>query len=105
MSMIQLEDVTFSYPGSDQTILEHVNLQIDTDWKLGFIGRNGRGKTTLLQLLSGRYEYRGRIHCPVPVHYFPMMWATKPSLRWIFCMQSVPWRKSGSFCGSFLCWN
>lgn len=34
--------------------------QIDTDWKLGFIGRNGRGKTTFLNLLLGKYEYHGK---------------------------------------------
>ena len=48
MSMIKVQDLTFSYPGSFDNIFESVNFQIDTDWKLGFIGRNGRGKTTFL---------------------------------------------------------
>ena len=71
MSMIQVEDLTFAYPSSYDNVFEHVNFQIDTDWKLGFIGRNGRGKTTFLNLLLGRYEYRGNIHASVQFDYFP----------------------------------
>ncbi len=71
MSMIQVEHLTFSYDGSYDTIFEDVSFQIDTDWKLGFIGRNGRGKTTFLNLLLGRYEYQGKIHSPVQFDYFP----------------------------------
>lgn len=44
MSMIKAEHLTFSYPSSSDPIFEDVNFQIDTDWKLGFVGRNGRGK-------------------------------------------------------------
>ena len=53
MSMIKIENLTFSYPTSNDNIFESVNFQIDTDWKLGFVGRNGRGKTTFLNVLSG----------------------------------------------------
>jgi len=52
-------------------IFENVSFQIDTDWKLGFIGRNGRGKTTFLNLLMGKYEYRGSITASVNFDYFP----------------------------------
>ena len=48
-----------------------VSFQIDTDWKLGFVGRNGRGKTTFLNLLLGKYEYRGKISSNVRFDYFP----------------------------------
>ena len=48
MSMIKVENLTFSYPTSYDNIFENASFQIDTDWKLGFVGRNGRGKTTLL---------------------------------------------------------
>ena len=44
MSIIKVENLTFAYPSSFDNIFENVNFQIDTDWKLGFIGRNGRGK-------------------------------------------------------------
>lgn len=71
MSMIQVQDLTFSYPSSFDPIFEGVNFQIDTDWKLGFIGRNGRGKTTFFNLLLGNYEYSGRIISSVEFNYFP----------------------------------
>lgn len=71
MSQIQIENLTFCYEGSYDNIFENVSFRIDTDWKLGFIGRNGRGKTTFLNLLLGRYEYRGKISSPVPFAYFP----------------------------------
>ena len=48
-----------------------VSFQIDTNWKLGFVGRNGRGKTTFLQLLMGNYPYQGTIVSSVPFDYFP----------------------------------
>lgn len=71
MSLISVSDLTFGYEGSFDTIFEHVNLQLDTDWRLGLIGRNGRGKTTLLRLLMGELEYRGTISAPVEFAYFP----------------------------------
>ena len=72
MSMIQVQNLTFSYPSSFDNIFENVSFQIDTDWKLGFIGRNGRGKTTFFQLLLGNYEYSGKIISSVDFTYFPI---------------------------------
>lgn len=71
MSFINITDLTFYYDGSMDNVLDHVTVQLDTDWKLGFIGRNGRGKTTFMRLLCGKYEYRGSIQIGVPVDYFP----------------------------------
>ena len=71
MALINVSDLTFYYDGSYDTIFDHVSFQIDTDWKLGFIGRNGRGKTTFLNLLMGKYEYKGTISSPVGFDYFP----------------------------------
>ena len=71
MSLIKIEDLTFSYPSGTENVFEHVSFQLDTDWKLGFIGRNGRGKTTLLKLLAGEYPYRGKIVSSVSFRYFP----------------------------------
>ena len=77
MSMIKIENLTFSYPSSYDNILENVNFQIDTDWKLGFVGRNGRGKTTFLHLLLGKYEYSGTVTASVQFDYFPYTVADK----------------------------
>lgn len=71
MSIIKIENLTFSYPSSSDNIFENANFQIDTDWKLGFVGRNGRGKTTLLNLLLGKYKYSGKITSSVQFDYFP----------------------------------
>ena len=71
MAVIKIEDLTFSYPSGTENVFEHVSLQLDSDWKLGFIGRNGRGKTTLLKLLAGEYPYRGKIVSSVSFRYFP----------------------------------
>lgn len=71
MSMIRIEDLTFSYPNGYDNIFENVSLSLDTDWRLGLVGRNGRGKTTLLRLLLGEYEYSGRITASVQFDYFP----------------------------------
>lgn len=71
MSQIHIQDLSFMYEGSYDPILEHVSVVLDTDWKLGLIGRNGRGKTTLLKLLCGEYRYEGRILASVEFDYFP----------------------------------
>ncbi|MDQ0171933.1 Lsa family ABC-F type ribosomal protection protein [Paenibacillus tundrae] len=71
MSLINVTNLTFAYDGSYDNIFEHVSFQLDTDWKLGFTGRNGRGKTTFLQLLLGKYEYSGTISANVSFEYFP----------------------------------
>lgn len=71
MSLIQVSDLSFTYEGSYEPVFEHVSFQIDTDWKLGFIGRNGRGKTTFLNLLRKQFEYAGDISAGVEFDYFP----------------------------------
>lgn len=70
MSMIRADHLTFSYAGA-QPVFEDVGFVIVTEWKLALVGRNGRGKTTLLQLLAGRYAYSGNIHASVRFSYFP----------------------------------
>lgn len=71
MSIIKVDNLTFAYPGSYGNVFENVSFQIDTDWKLGFIGRNGRGKTTFLNLLRGKFSYEGKIVSSVQFDYFP----------------------------------
>ncbi|MDE6550652.1 MAG: ABC-F type ribosomal protection protein [Clostridia bacterium] len=71
MSLIDVSNLTFSYDGGYKDIFSNVSFKLDTDWRLGLVGRNGRGKTTLLKLLMGEYEYRGRISTNVKFTYFP----------------------------------
>lgn len=71
MTMIKVNNLTFSYPGSYQNIFEDVSFTIDSDWKLGFVGRNGRGKTTFLNILLNKLEYKGSISCDMEFGYFP----------------------------------
>ena len=71
MSLIDVKNLTFAYDGSYDDIFSDVSFQIDSDWKLGFCGRNGRGKTTFLNLLRGQYPYQGTIAASVDFEYFP----------------------------------
>lgn len=80
MALIQVSNLTFAYEGSYDNIFENVSFQIDTDWKLGFTGRNGRGKTTFLQLLMGKYPYSGTITSSVAFDYFPFPVRDKDAL-------------------------
>lgn len=80
MSIIKVENLTFAYPSSYDNVFENVSFQIDTEWKLGFIGRNGRGKTTFLNLLQGKFEYSGKIISTVRFDYFPYFVRDKTNL-------------------------
>ena len=80
MSLIQVSNLTFAYDGSYGNIFENVSFQLDTNWRLGFTGRNGRGKTTFLNLLLGKYDYQGSISASVQFSYFPYSVADKSIL-------------------------
>lgn len=95
MSMIRIENLTFSYPSSYDDIFQNVSFQIDTDWKLGFIGRNGRGKTTFMKLLLGEYEYTGKIRSDISFDYFPYEVSDKSQMTeqilWEICPSVQEW--------------
>ena len=71
MSMIEISNLTFAYDGSYDNIFDNVSLRLDTDWRLGLVGRNDPGKTTLLNLIPHKHQYRGTIRPGAPVDYFP----------------------------------
>ena len=71
MSQIRVDHLTFSYDGSVEPVFEDATFSLDTDWKLGLIGRNGKGKTTFLRLLTGELSGQGTLTISVPVAYFP----------------------------------
>lgn len=80
MSQIQVSHLNFGYEGSQNNIFEDASFNIDTDWKLGLIGRNGKGKTTLLKILLGQYSYKGTISKSVDFDYFPFEVKNKEKL-------------------------
>ncbi|MCL1830923.1 MAG: ABC-F type ribosomal protection protein [Oscillospiraceae bacterium] len=88
MSLINVIDLTFGYEGSYVDVFENVSFQIDTDWKLGFCGRNGCGKTTFLNLLMDKYEYTGTISKMVDFEYFPFS-VSDPSLDVLAVIESI----------------
>ena len=50
---INLENVSFKYKGSENIILDNVNLAINKGEKVGFYGKTGSGKSTLIDLIMG----------------------------------------------------
>lgn len=50
---VQVEGLTFSYPGSDAPALENVSLSVAQGGRLGILGPNGGGKSTLLKIVLG----------------------------------------------------
>ncbi len=71
MAQISVNNLTFGYEGSFDYVFENVSFSIDTNWRLGFIGRNGKGKTTFLNLLLGKYAFEGSISASTKFDYFP----------------------------------
>ena len=68
---VSIRDLSFTYDGSYTPVFEHVSFNFDTSWRLGLIGRNGKGKTTLLRLLMKEFRPEGRIDIPLTPVYFP----------------------------------
>lgn len=83
MSLIKVENLTFSYYGYAKPIFENVSFSFDTNWKTGLIGRNGIGKSTLFKLLLDQETYQGKIHKSVDLIKFPpnIIDTTKPGIE------------------------
>ncbi|MEL6814816.1 MAG: ABC transporter ATP-binding protein [Cyanobacteria bacterium J06598_3] len=69
-----LQDVYFTYPGSDTPTLKNINMTVGPQECIALVGLNGSGKTTLLKLLSRLYDIdRGRISMDdVPLSAFAL---------------------------------
>ena len=68
---VSIRNLSFMYDGSYTPVFENVSFNFDTSWRLGMIGRNGKGKTTLLRLLQKQHAYQGHIDMPLTPVYFP----------------------------------
>jgi ABC-type multidrug transport system fused ATPase/permease subunit len=53
---LDIENLTFTYPGTDRPVLENINLSISKGEKVAIVGPNGSGKTTLVKLLCRLYD-------------------------------------------------
>jgi subfamily B ATP-binding cassette protein MsbA len=59
---IAFEELSFAYPGTDQAVLQEINLSIRAGEAVALVGRSGSGKSTLIQLLARFYPLQqGRI--------------------------------------------
>ena len=67
MNIIEIEDLTYTYPGAETPILDHVNLQVEKGDFLAIVGNNGCGKSTFCKTLNGLIphfitgEFSGRV--------------------------------------------
>lgn len=68
---LKIEHLSFTYDGAPEAVFADLSLSLDTVWRTGLIARNGRGKTTLLRLLSGDLQGKGKIDCPLTPVLFP----------------------------------
>lgn len=82
MTTIEIKNVTFGFDAQTTLLFDHTNLTLDANWKLGLIGRNGRGKTTLLRLLMDEYPYSGKIDHQLNFTYFPQTVTDKSQLTY-----------------------
>ncbi|SDX39357.1 ATP-binding cassette, subfamily F, member 3 [Lutibacter oricola] len=57
--VVEAEDLSKSY--GDKHVLENVDLLIERNSKIAFVGQNGQGKSTLAKILVGEIEYGGHL--------------------------------------------
>ncbi|WP_269722737.1 ATP-binding cassette domain-containing protein [Parvimonas micra] len=55
-NMIIFENVSFKYPNTNEYALKNINFKIKTNEKIGVVGVNGSGKSTISKLILGLYE-------------------------------------------------
>lgn len=53
---IELENVSFRYPGTTEYVLDNINMRIPKGKSIGIVGRTGSGKTTLVQLIPRMFD-------------------------------------------------
>lgn len=63
MSYLRGTEICFAYEGQVEVLFDDLNFEIDHGYKVGLIGKNGCGKTTLLKILLGNLlPLKGDLH-------------------------------------------
>lgn len=57
--VIEAENISKNY--GDKKVLKNVDLLVDRDSKIAFVGQNGQGKSTLAKIIVGEIEYGGKL--------------------------------------------
>lgn len=89
LTPITIKNLTFAYDGQ-APLFDHCSLDFNTDWKLGLVGRNGRGKTTLLRLLQQQLPFQAQINVDIPLAYFPLTITDSDDLAWNAISAALP---------------
>ena len=87
---LKIEHLSFTYDGAPEAVFADLSLSLDTAWRTGLIARNGRGKTTLLRLLSGDLQGKGKIDCPLTPVLFPYPVADGTQTAWQIAQTAAP---------------
>ncbi|MCC5894324.1 MAG: ABC transporter ATP-binding protein [Alkalibacterium sp.] len=53
---LEVRNLSFKYPGSEELVLKNINLKLTIGEKMAIVGMNGSGKTTFIKLLSRLYD-------------------------------------------------
>ena len=101
MSLLQISDLSFSYPDSQIPLFENFSLQIQENWTV-IAGSNGCGKSTLLNLIAGNLEPDGGriifdgaiLYCPqetqeIPENLYTSFWSDENDVRKFFSLLGV----------------
>lgn len=93
--VIELEDVSFSYPGSKRKILNQVTWRLNPGQRVGVIGVNGAGKSTLLGIMSGELTptagkvKRGKTVQLATLEQIPQIRGMNPDLRVVEAISQI----------------
>ena len=93
--VIELEDVSFSYPGSKRKILNQVTWRLNPGGRVGVIGVNGAGKSTLLGIMSGELTpsagkvKRGKTVQLATLEQTPQIRGMNPDLRVVEAISQI----------------
>ncbi|MFZ4620839.1 MAG: ribosomal protection-like ABC-F family protein [Bacteroidota bacterium] len=56
MYTISFNNISFQHGSSSEQLFYDISFHLHTEWRTAVVGRNGRGKSTLLQLISGELQ-------------------------------------------------